>query len=241
MPASELTIVVPVYNEQDSLFRLKAETDKFLASNTLITNVLFVNDGSTDSSLEKIKKICQSDETYAYISLDQNRGLSTAIKAGIDHARSKWIGYLDADLQTSPSDFSLLLPYMHQYDLVIGYRHNRKDKFIKRVSSLIANSFRRRVLVDGVKDTGCPLKILKTDVARKIPFYTGMHRFIPALVQIQGGTVKEIPVRHFQRIEGQAKYHLGNRIIKPFLDTLAVYWIKKRNISYHIIEKSPEK
>ncbi len=240
MSSSKLTIVVPVYNEQGSLLRLKTETDKFLASNTISASVLFVNDGSTDASLDLIKKVCQSDDRYTYISLDRNHGLSTAIKAGIDHTHSKWIGYLDADLQTSPSDFSLLLPYIHQYDLVLGHRHNRKDKFIKKVSSLIANSFRRRVLVDGVKDTGCPLKILKTAMARKIPFFTGMHRFIPALIQIQGGTVKEIPVRHFPRLEGQPKYHLGNRIIKPFMDTLAVYWIKKRNISYHIIEKSFE-
>ncbi len=209
----------------------------FIAGCKIPVGVLFVDDGSTDKSLELIRGICVESINYTYISLSENMGLSAAIKAGIDHADSKWIGYIDADLQTSPADFELLFPFINEYELVIGFRHQRKDKFVKRVSSRIANSFRRRVLDDGVRDTGCPLKIIKTDIARNIPFFKGMHRFIPALVQVLGGNVREVPVRHFPRLEGKSKYHLSNRIIHPFLDTLAVYWIKKRIINYHLSEE----
>ncbi len=236
MSGVDLVIIVPVFNEQDSLMRFKSEMDAFIQVSDVSASILFVNDGSTDNSLPLIQHICSQNKHYAYISLSANMGLSAAIKAGIDHCSSKWIGYIDADLQTSPADFALMFPYINEFDLVIGHRHQRKDKAVKRISSLVANAFRRRVLKDGVHDTGCPLKIIKTEMARKLPFYKGMHRFIPALVQIQGGNVKEVPVRHFPRIEGKSKYHLSNRIIHPFIDTLAVYWIKKRTMNYQLKE-----
>ncbi|MFP4065546.1 MAG: glycosyltransferase [Bacteroidales bacterium] len=236
MPAGELTVIVPVYNEQDSLFRFKQEMDKFIDQSSIPVKVLFVDDGSEDSSLKHIQSICADHEKYGYISFQQNQGLSTAIKAGVDQAEGKWIGYIDADLQTSPSDFLLFLPYIEEYDLVIGHRHLRKDPPVKKISSLIANAFRRAILKDGVRDTGCPLKIMKTTTAKQIPFFNGMHRFIPALVQTTGGSVREVPVQHFKRTEGSSKYKLLNRLIHPFLDTLAVYWIKKRTIRYRMRE-----
>jgi dolichol-phosphate mannosyltransferase len=237
MAAFDLVVIVPVYNEQDSLFRLRAEMDIFLDACTLRAGVLFVDDGSVDDSLTRIREICRDSGRYGYISLERNMGLSCALKAGFDHCDSKWIGYIDADLQTSPSDFLHYLPYMDDYDLVTGHRHLRKDRLIKRLSSLLANSFRQAVLKDGVKDTGCPLKIIKADMARSIPFFNGMHRFLPALVQTLGGTVLEIPVKHFPRQEGVSKYRLSNRLIHPFLDTLAVYWMKKRSIRFRVSEK----
>jgi len=234
MSVNDIIVIVPVYNEEDSLLRLKKEMDVFIESGSLNVGVLFVNDGSTDNSLQIIQDICNTDNRYQYISLCQNMGLSAAIKAGIDNIQSRYIGYIDADLQTSPSDFELLIPHIANNDLVMGYRHDRNDPFVKRISSTIANAVRRFILKDGIKDTGCPLKIIHTSTAKRIPFFKGMHRFLPALVQSLGGTVKEIPVRHFPRIEGQAKYHLSNRIIQPFIDTLAVYWMKKRMTNYKL-------
>ncbi len=234
MSVNDLIVIIPVYNEEDSLLRLKKEMGVFIESGSLNVGVLFVNDGSTDNSLQIIQDICNTDNRYQYISLCQNMGLSAAIKAGIDNIQSRYIGYIDADLQTSPSDFELLIPHIANNDLVMGYRHDRNDPFVKRISSTIANAVRRFILKDGIKDTGCPLKIIHTSTAKRIPFFKGMHRFLPALVQSLGGTVKEIPVRHFPRIEGQAKYHLSNMIIQPFIDTLAVYWMKKRMINYKL-------
>lgn len=236
MPRFDLVVVVPLYNEEGSLNRLKSEMDKFISDCRLSVYVLFVDDGSGDNSLSIVRGIAGQDSNYGYISLERNMGLSAALKAGIDNADSRWVGYIDSDLQTNPSDFGLLLPYAEDYDLVTGYRQNRNDPLVKRISSRIANSFRRAVLKDGVRDTGCPLKIIKTETARRIPFFSGMHRFIPALVQAQGGVVKEVPVRHFERLEGVSKYNLANRLVKPFIDTLAVLWIKKRTISYKLAQ-----
>jgi len=232
----KLTIIVPVYNEEECLERFQDEMARFMAMVPVKTAVLFVNDGSTDNSLEIVKKICSINPSYAWIALEKNRGLSTAIKAGIDHCRTELIGYIDADLQTTPLDFLGMLHHIPEYDMVNGIRQNRKDTFVKKISSAVANGFRKKLIGDGIQDTCCPLKILKSEYARKIPFFNGMHRFIPALVQHAGGSVIQVPVRHFPRYAGEAKYHLRNRLVGPFVDSLAVAWMKRRLIRYKLID-----
>jgi glycosyltransferase involved in cell wall biosynthesis len=232
-----LTIIVPVYNEEECLVRFCDAMDPFLEQSPMSTQVLFVNDGSRDNSLQEIKKICESKAAYNFISLDKNYGLSTAFKAGIDHAQSTYIGYIDSDLQTSPLDFLKFFPYLAEYQMVNGIRQKRKDTFVKKVSSKIANSFRRRMIQDGIADTGCPLKIMDATYAKKVPFFTGMHRFLPALFQLQGGRVKQIPVQHFERLAGYSKYHLFNRLWGPLQDTFAFRWMRKRYIRYQVAEK----
>ena len=227
---------MPVYNEEECLVRFRDEMERFMADVPVKTSILFVNDGSTDNSLKIIKKICSIDSSYTWIALEKNRGLSTAIKAGIDHCRTELIGYIDADLQTTPLDFLGMLHHIPEYDMVNGIRQNRKDTFVKKISSAIANGFRKKLIGDGIQDTCCPLKILKSEYARKIPFFNGMHRFIPALVQHAGGSVIQVPVRHFPRYAGEAKYHLRNRLVGPFVDSLAVAWMKRRLIRYKLID-----
>ena len=141
---------------------------------------------------------------------------------------------MDADLQTTPEDFNLLLADIKDHELVMGIRANRKDSGFKKVQSKIANGFRRMMTNDNVQDTGCPLKVLHTDCAKKIPFFTGMHRFMPALVMLQDGKIKQIPVRHFPRVAGESKYHLWNRLVAPFVDCFAYRWMRKRYINYQI-------
>ena len=175
---------------------------------------------------------------FYYISFERNEGLSAAIKAGIDKTESPYVGYIDADLQTTPEDFNLLLQYITDYELVTGIRANRKDSLFKKIQSKIANGFRRMMTHDGVTDTGCPLKVLHTDFAKRIPFFVGMHRFIPALILLQNGRIKQIPVRHFPRTAGKSKYHLWNRLISPFIDCFAYQWMKKRYIHYHITDNN---
>ena len=230
----DLTIIVPVYNEEDNMKALEQQLSQFLPKALKKSCVLFVNDCSTDSSLEKIKDICGRNKDFFYISFEKNGGLSAAIKAGIDYAFSPFVGYIDADLQTTPEDFNLLLPEADNYAIVMGIRANRKDSGFKKLQSKIANGFRRMMTNDGVQDTGCPLKIINTDVAKKIPFFTGMHRFLPALVLLQNGKIKEIPVRHFPRVAGVSKYHLWNRLISPFKDCFAYRWMKHRYINYNV-------
>lgn len=231
----DFTIIVPVYNEKDNISRLENELAAYIANSSSKSCVLFVDDGSKDGSTEMLKDACLRNPGMFYISLKKNCGLSAAMKAGIDHTYSGYLGYIDADLQTSPEDFELLLKDITEYTMVMGIRSGRKDSFVKNMSSRIANGFRRMMTGDGITDTGCPLKVIRTPYAKRIPFFTGMHRFLPALIMLQeGGTVKEIPVRHFPRTAGESKYHLWNRLAGPFKDCFAYRWMKKRYINYSV-------
>ncbi|MCD8310299.1 MAG: glycosyltransferase family 2 protein [Prevotellaceae bacterium] len=230
----ELTVIVPVYNEEDNIAALEERLSAWLQQALRTTCVLFVNDGSKDTSLERIIAVCGRHKDFYYLSLARNGGLSAALKAGIDAAASPFVGYMDADLQTTPEDFNLLLAHVDDYQLVMGIRANRKDSGFKKFQSKFANGFRRMMTHDGVQDTGCPLKIMRTDCAKRIPFFTGMHRFLPALVLLQEGRVKQVPVRHFPRTAGVSKYHLWNRLVAPFIDCFAYRWMKKRYINYRV-------
>ncbi|UYZ64091.1 glycosyltransferase [Hymenobacter weizhouensis] len=232
-----LTVLVPVFNEEESLGQFVVEMDKFLALSPVPTTVLFINDGSTDGSLALLRTICQTNPQYEYLSLRQNRGLSTALKAGIDHARTTLIGYIDSDIQTTPLDFLEFLPFFPEYDMVNGIRAQRQDTVVKKLSSKVANAVRRTLINDGIQDTGCPLKIIKAEYARRIPLFHGMHRFLGALVQLQGGRVQQLPVRHFPRFAGTAKYTLWNRAWKPLVDTFGFRWIRSRWKNYDISEQ----
>lgn len=232
------TVIVPVYNEEESLPAFFEAIEQFLRTSPVPTRVLFIDDGSSDESPALLRQKCDTEPRLHYLTLDRNYGLSTAIKAGIDNCSTSLVGYIDADLQTKPEDFLLYFEYFPDYDMVNGIRAKRKDSLIKKLSSKFANSYRRLMINDGISDTCCPLKIIKTDYARQMPFFTGMHRFIPALVQLQGGRVREIPVSHYPRLAGTSKYHLLNRLVGPFFDTLAFRWMRSRYISYGIADRS---
>jgi dolichol-phosphate mannosyltransferase len=232
-----LTIIVPVYNEEDCLARVGEELSNYLGRKRTDAKVLFVNDGSTDRSAELIEAQCAANPRFGFLHLQRNEGLSTALKAGLDHVVTPYAGYIDADLQTAPEDFEALMEFAADHDLVTGVRVNRSDGIVKKVSSRIANAIRRSMTHDGVSDTGCPLKIIRTDVAQTIPFFKGMHRFLPALVLLHGGRVKEVPVRHFPRVAGRSKYHLWNRLFGPAADLLAFRWMMSRTIRYKVAKQ----
>ena len=202
----DFTIIVPVYNEEDNLNRVEKELLAYTNMAIKKTAILFVNDGSTDKSQAMIESICAKNEAFGYISFKKNKGLSAAIKAGFDHVSTDLVGYIDSDLQTSPEDFNKLLEHVDSYDLVTGVRADRKDNFIKNMSSTIANSIRRGFTHDGMDDTGCPLKVLKTRYAKRIPMFKGLHRFLPAMILLQNGKALQVPVQHFPRIAGTAKF-----------------------------------
>ncbi|WP_029035310.1 glycosyltransferase [Salinimicrobium terrae] len=234
----QLTIIIPLYNEDENLLRLEEELISYLKEASVNVFVLFVNDGSTDSSLSVIKQISQRNKNFGFISFDQNYGLSAAIKAGIDHATTPLIGYMDADLQTSPEDFELLLPFIKDNDLVTGMRVDRQDSKVKKISSRIANHTRRFFTDDGMEDTCCPLKIIKADYAKKIPMFRGLHRFLPAMVLLQGGKIKQVSIPHYPRMAGKAKFNFLNRLVDPFLDCFAYLWMKKNYINYKINQQN---
>jgi len=230
----KLTIIIPVFNEEENLDRVAKEMSNYLQDALVPSQVLFVNDGSSDNSLKKIKEICSTFEDFGFISFEKNAGLSAAITAGFESATTTWVGYIDADLQTNPEDFNKLLEHRDNFELITGVRSDRKDSFIKNMSSTIANGIRRSFTHDGMDDTGCPLKIIKTTYAKKIPMFKGLHRFLPAMILLQNGRIQQIPVRHYPRIAGEAKYGLWNRLIGPLMDCFAYLWMKKKYINYKI-------
>lgn len=228
------TIIVPVYNEEDNLERVESELTEYSKNASVSTCILFVNDGSKDKSQELIEAICQRNSNFNYINFKENRGLSAAIKAGFDFTKTELVGYIDSDLQTAPEDFNLLLEHIGEYDLVTGVRANRKDSFVKNMSSKIANGIRRAFTHDGMDDTGCPLKVIKTEYAKRIPMFKGLHRFLPAMILLQNGKIIQIPVQHFPRIAGQAKFGLWNRLLGPLSDCFAYLWMKRKYINYEV-------
>lgn len=235
----QFTVIVPVYNEEDNIYNLEKAFAEFLPKCSSKACVLFVNDGSKDGSMARIAEICSRNADFYYMSFVKNAGLSAAIKAGFDYAESELVGYMDADLQTTPEDFNLLLERIDGKSMVIGIRANRKDTGFKRFQSKFANGFRKMMTHDGATDTGCPLKVLRTDVAKRIPMFKGMHRFLPALVLLQdGGSYEQVPVRHFPRVAGKSKYHLWNRLWGPFADCFAYRWMKPRYINYKVGENN---
>ncbi len=233
----QFTIIVPVYNEEANLKRVEQELSNYIKIATKKTKVLFVNDGSKDNSQQLIEEICANNSNFEFINFEKNCGLSAAITAGFKNVDTELVGYIDSDLQTAPEDFNLLLKEIENYDLVTGVRANRKDTFVKNMSSTIANGIRRAFTHDGMDDTGCPLKVIKTEFAKNIPMFKGLHRFLPAMILLQNGSIKQIPVQHFPRIAGEAKYGLWNRLLGPLLDCFAYLWMKKKYINYTIAKK----
>ena len=234
----EFCIVVPIYNEQDNILRLETELSAYLQRASVHTCVLMVDDGSRDDSPARIASVCQRHSDFFYISFAANCGLSAAIKAGIDYCQSRLVGYIDADLQTTPEDFELLLPHAAEHELVTGIRVGRKDTWWKRRQSRIANSFRRMMTGDTAQDTGCPLKVMHTDAAQDIPFFRGLHRFLPAMILLQGGSVEQVPVRHFPRTAGESKFSMRNRFWGPLADCFAYRWMRSRYIRYTVSDSN---
>ena len=234
----QFTIIVPLFNEKDNLEKLEKSLSAYLPRcSAQKAGVLFVDDGSTDEGTALLGEICSRNEDFHFIRFAENCGLSAALKAGFELCQSPLVGYMDADLQTDPEDFNILLERMEGNALVTGIRAKRNDSAVKKASSAFANSFRRMMTHDGAVDTGCPLKVMQTSYAKKLPLFKGMHRFIPALILMMGGTYEQIPVRHYPRTAGKSKYKLSNRLLGPLVDCFAYRWMKKRHSNF-IIEQS---
>jgi len=229
--------VIPVYNEQDNLLALR---DNILSAMKTIGDsfeVIFVDDGSKDNSRRIIKQICAEDLRFHLIFFDQNYGQTSAFDAGFKMAAGDIVITMDADLQVDAHDARLLLDKLGEYDAAVGYRKKRADNLIKRISSRIGNAVRNKVIDEQIRDVGCPLKVIKRSALLHIKLYEGMHRFFPALLGLEGYSVIEVPINHYPRCRGKSKYTIRNRLFKSFKDLLAVRWMKKRYLHYHIMEK----
>lgn len=223
----ELSLVVPAFNEEDNIAVLCDEIVQAL-SGRLRFEIVVVDDGSTDATPEKLRKLAFRDERVTAVLLTQNSGQTMATWVGLRAARGRLICTLDADLQNNPADIPKLLDALGDDDAVVGYRQTRQDNFVRRISSRIANSIRNRVSGDSIRDTGCSLKLFRADAIRAIPFFDGMHRFLPTLLRYHGYTVSEVPVSHRPRVAGVSKYGIRNRALRAAKDLLAVRWMRDR-------------
>lgn len=224
----ELSVIIPVYNEEESLPLLFDILGQVLDDIGRPYEVLIVDDGSTDGSPEVMRRLQDTNPRVRIIRHRANCGLSTAMETGFRRARGDIVATMDADLQNDPRDLPLLLSKLQDADAVVGWRHQRQDPLVKRISSRVANWARNRVIRDGIHDTGCSLKVYRREYVARLKMFKGMHRFLPALLQMEGARVLEVKVRHHPRRYGEPKYHLSNRLFGPFLDLMAVRWMQKR-------------
>jgi glycosyltransferase involved in cell wall biosynthesis len=224
-----VSVIVPLFNEEENVSILQSELNATLGG--IDHEIVFVDDGSVDRTVERIV----AGQNIRVIRFGKNAGQSAAIYAGLEAARGAIAVLIDGDLQNDPTDIPRLLAEIDRgADLVCGYRAQRKDTLVKRLTSRIANFVRSRFTKDGVRDTGCTLKAMRCECANVLVPFKGMHRFIPALVKAAGYRLVEIPVNHRPRRFGHSKYGLGNRALRATIDMFGVRWLLSRRLNYKI-------
>jgi dolichol-phosphate mannosyltransferase len=228
----EVSVIIPVFNEEGSVAHLQTELE--LALNGISHELLFVDDGSRDRTIERIRR----HPGVRILEFEKNTGQSAAMYAGLAAASGKVLVLIDGDLQNDPGDIPRLLREIERgADLVCGYRLKRRDTWFKRFQSKIANSVRSRFTKDGVRDTGCTLKAMRRECREALIPFHGMHRFIPALIKGFGYKITEIPVNHRPRQHGSSKYNFGNRALRATIDMFGVRWILDRQIKFRVKEE----
>jgi len=228
-----ITIVIPVKNEEDSIYPLVEEIIAVGLNKIPNFELMFIDDGSTDNTPQVILELKQKYDFINAFKMKYNVGKSGAWQLGFSQAKNDIIVAMDGDLQNDPNDIKLMFETLEEgYDLVSGRRSKRADSIWRKIQSRIANNVRCFFLKDNTSDSGCGLKMFRKQCLKKIPMFTGCHRFMEALFLMNGFKVKQIPVNDRTRRFGIPKYGLKNRLIRPFIDMLGVFWIRRRVISY---------
>jgi glycosyltransferase involved in cell wall biosynthesis len=233
----EISIVIPVYNEEESLPLLDAEIRQAMRPLGRSYEVIYVDDGSTDGSAAVLRRLLREDPAVRIVHQRRNSGQSAALDAGYRFAHGGIVVTLDADLQNDPADIPRLLERMDGHDVVSGVRARRQDSWVRKASSRVANRVRNRVTRDDVTDVGCTLRACRAEVLRRVPMFDGMHRFLPTLLKMEGARTTEIPVHHRPRLHGLPKYNISNRLWRALADLLAVRWMQKRRIDRSLSEE----
>jgi dolichol-phosphate mannosyltransferase len=226
----KISFVIPVFNEEENILPLFQEIKRVAGTLGHLYEVLFVNDCSTDNSLAVIKELAGRYDMVRCFSFPTNRGQSAALGAGFQEATGDVIITLDADLQNDPSDIPCMLSFYGDYDMVNGWRYQRRDTLSKRIGSRVGNYVRNRLTGETIHDTGCSLKIMRADMLKRIKMFRGLHRFLPTLMRIEGARVVEVKVGHRPRIHGVSKYTNYRRAIEGIHDLLAVRWMLRRYV-----------
>lgn len=231
------SIVVPVFNEEENLKILNEEIKDVLKKINESYEIIYVDDGSKDKSVEVLRELKSQTPQIRVIVFEKNSGQSAALDAGFRKAKGKVIITMDADLQNDPKDIPLLLSALENADAAVGWRASRKDSIKKKITSILGNFFRNLILGEKIHDTGCSLKAFKRECVERLKIFKGMHRFLPALVTMEGYKVVEVKVNHRPRIYGKTKYGFFDRFLTATPDLFAVMWMKRRAVPYRIKEE----
>lgn len=234
----ELSVVLPVFNEVDSLMPLWQELVEVLPTVAESAEVIFIDDGSTDGSSDVLDRLVKEDARIRLIRFETNAGLSAAFYAGLQATRGRLVVTMDSDLQSDPRDIAMLRTYLAEADAVVGWRQVRHDSWLKRLSSRIANGIRKAVTGDTVQDSACSLRIMRRECVGAMPPYTGMHRFMPTLLKISGFRVVQVRVNHRARRFGRSKFGVSDRAFSAFADLLVVRWMMRRRLRYRVVESA---
>jgi dolichol-phosphate mannosyltransferase len=235
----DLSVVFPVYNEEENIPILLAEIAKALDGQPWTYEIVAVDDGSGDRSLQVLRDLRATYPNLRVLTFEKNSGQTAALDAAWRSARGTYVISLDADLQNDPADIPVMMKRLEQsrVDMVIGVRVNRHDTWSRKMQSKIGNGVRNWITRDRVTDTGCSLKLVKREAIDRVRLYTGMHRFLPTLVRMQGYQVIEMPVNHRARRYGVSKYGAMNRAFRGLADCLAVRWMSTRMLKYKVREE----
>ncbi|HET7707340.1 MAG TPA: glycosyltransferase family 2 protein [Thermoanaerobaculia bacterium] len=235
----DLSVVFPVYNEEENVPILLGEIARALEGRGWTYEIVAVDDGSSDRSLSVLKENRAKYPTLRILAMEKNSGQTAALDAGWRAARGRFVVSLDADLQNDPADIPAMMRKLEESasDMVIGVRVNRQDTFARKIQSKIGNGVRNWITGDQITDTGCSLKLVRREAIDRVHLFTGMHRFLPTLVRMEGYRVVEMPVNHRPRQFGVSKYGAMNRAFRGLVDCLAVRWMGKRNLRYRAREE----
>ena len=240
-PASlDLSIVVPVKDEAPNIVHLADEIDAAMQGEALAWECVWVDDGSSDGTTELLRNLSREREPHRCLVLDRNYGQSAALAEGFSRSRGRWLAMLDGDGQNDPADLPVLIAKMRDSgaDMVNGYRATRRDNWVRKISSRIANGARNRLTRESIRDVGCSLRIFKRACVADLLVHKGMHRFIPTLVRLKGfEKIAEVPVNHRPRERGTAKYGVSNRLFVGLMDCYAVWWMQRRLIAGAVAEE----
>lgn len=228
------SVVIPLKNEEENVEALINELEPIMNSLKSPWELICIDDGSTDKTHQILQNLALKKPYLRIISFTENFGQSSAFDAGFKAANGEYVITLDGDRQNDPADIPKLICAIQDADLACGIRVKRRDSWHKKAISKLANFVRSRLCKDGIQDTGCSLKIYRSSSLKKIKLFEGMHRFLPALFQIEGFKVNEIPVNHRERTCGKSKYNFFNRSLNTVFDMFAVLWMRKRRLRYQV-------
>ena len=228
--APQLSVVVPIHDEAESLPLLYRELTEVLKDAGGGVEFVLVDDGSTDGSLDILRSLAREDPRVRVLALDGNHGQSAALAAGFEAVRGELTVMLDADLQNDPADIPRMLARMDEADVVNGVRVDRHDSFVRRISSRIGTGFRNWMTDESVTDVGCSLRAMRSVHVKRVRLFRNMHRFLPTLLRLEGAKrVVEMPVSHRPRRHGVSKYGIGNRLWVGIVDLFGVRWMQARH------------